>query len=43
MWNSLPSSVVSSKSIEEFKAQVWIVGTGVCVLACLCAASCRWF
>ena len=22
MWNSLPSSVVSSKTIEEFKAQI---------------------
>ena len=27
MWNSVPSSVVSSKTIEEFKAQIWIIGT----------------
>ena len=31
MWNSLPSSVVSSKTIEEFKAQIQITGTKVCV------------
>ena len=30
MWNSLPSSVVSSKTIEEFKAQIKIIGTEVC-------------
>ena len=36
MWNSLPSSVVSSKTIEEFKAQIYIIGTEVCVLACIC-------
>ena len=24
MWNSLPSSVVSSKTIEEFKAQIYL-------------------
>ena len=29
MWNSLPSSVVSSKTIEEFKAQIYIIGTKV--------------
>ena len=29
MWNSLPSSVVSSKTIEEFKAQIKIIGTEV--------------
>ena len=33
---SLPSSVVSSKTIEEFKAQISIIGLDVCVLACLC-------
>ena len=41
VWNSLPSSVVSSKTIEEFKAQIQIIGTEVCVLACLCTASCK--
>ena len=41
MWNSLPSSVVSSKTIEEFKAQIKIIGSEVCVLACLCSASCK--
>ena len=41
MWNSLPSSVVSSKTIEEFKAQIQIIGSEVCVLACLCSASCK--
>ena len=41
MWNSLPSSVVSSKTIEEFKAQIKIIGTEVCDLACLCTASCK--
>ena len=39
MWNSLPSSVVSSKTIEEFKAQIKIIGTEVCVLVCLCTTS----
>ena len=39
MWNSLPSSVFSSKTIEEFKAQIYIIGSEVCVLACLCSAS----
>ena len=34
-WNSLPSSVVSSKTIEEFKGLVQIIGPEVCVLACL--------
>ena len=29
MWNSLPSSVVSSKTIEEFKAQIKIIGSEV--------------
>ena len=43
MWSGLPSSVVSSGTIWGFEAQVWIVGTEVCVLACLCTASCRWF
>ena len=41
MWNSLPSLVVSSKTIEEFKAQIWIIGTEVCDLACLYTASCK--
>ena len=41
MWNSLPSSVVSYKTIEEFKAQIQIIVTEVCVLASLCAASCK--
>ena len=41
MWNSLSSSVVSSKTIEEFKAQIKIIGTEVCVLACLCTTSCK--
>ena len=34
--NSLPSSVVSSKTTEEIKALIYITGTEVCVLACLC-------
>ena len=29
MWNSLPSSVVSSKTIEEFKVLIMITGTEV--------------
>ena len=41
MFNSLPSSVVSSKTIEEFKAQILISGAEVCVLACLCTTSCK--
>ena len=41
VWSSLPSSVVSSKTIGEFKAQIWIAGAGVCVLACLCTTSCK--
>ena len=41
MWNSLPSSVVSSKTIEDIKAQIEIIGSVVCVLACLCTASCK--
>ena len=39
MWNSLPSLVVSSKTIEEFKAHIEIIGTEVCDLARLCTAS----
>ena len=39
MWNSLPSSVVSSKNTEEFKDLILITGTEECVLACLCSAS----
>ena len=35
LWNSLPSSVVSSKTIEEFKGLIKIIGPEVCVLACL--------
>ena len=36
LWNSLPSSVVSSKTTEEFKAHILkIIGPEVCVLACL--------
>ena len=31
MRNSLPSSVVSFKTIEEFKAQIEIIGPEVCV------------
>ena len=31
MWNSIASSVVSSKTIEEFKAQIYIIGSKVCV------------
>ena len=41
VWNSLPSSVVSSKTIEEFKAQIKIISSEVFVLACLCLASCK--
>ena len=41
MWNSLTSSVVTSKTIEEGKAQISIIGSEVCVLACLCSASCK--
>ena len=41
MWNSLPSSVVSSKTIEEFKAQISIIGSDVCVSACFCSGSCK--
>ena len=41
MWKSLPSSVVSHKTIEEFKAQIKIIGTEACVLACLCSATCK--
>ena len=41
MWNSLPSSVASSKTIEVFKAQIKIIGTEVCVLAYLSSASCE--
>ena len=40
-WNSLSSSVFSSKTIEEFKAQIKIIGSEVCVLECLCSASCK--
>ena len=32
MWNSLPSSVVSSKTIEEFEAQIKIIDSDICVL-----------
>ena len=39
--NSLPSSVVSSKTPEELKAQILVFVSGVCVLACLCSASCK--
>ena len=35
MWNSLPFSVVSTTTIEEFKAQIKFTGIEVCVLACL--------
>ena len=35
LWNSLPSSLVSSKTIEEFKGLIWIIGPEVCVLVCL--------
>ena len=41
MWNSLPSSVVSSKILDVFKALVQITGTEVCVLACNSTASCK--
>ena len=41
MWNSLPSSVVSSKTIEESMAQIEIIGSEACVYACLCSASCK--
>ena len=41
VWNGLPSSVVSSKANEEFKALIKITGTDVCVLVCLCLASCK--
>ena len=43
MWNSLPSSVVSSKTTGEFKALIKITGTEVCALACLCSASRKHF
>ena len=35
LWNNLPSSVVSSKTTEEFKGLIYITGPEVCVLACL--------
>ena len=40
VWSGLPSSVVSSRTVGEFGAQVWITGAEVCVLACLCTTSC---
>ena len=39
LWNSLPSSVVSSKTTEKFKDLIKITCTEVCVLACLFPAS----
>ena len=41
VWNSLHASVVSSKTLEEFKALIQTKGPVVCVLACLCSASCK--
>ena len=38
VWNRLPSSVVSSKTPEEFYLDL---GPEVCDLACLCFASCK--
>ena len=31
MWNSFPSSMVSSKTTEEYKALIWISVSEVCV------------
>ena len=42
LWNSLPSSVVASKTTEEFLRFLFRTkGPEVCVLVCLCLASCK--
>ena len=41
LWNSLPSSVVASKTTEEFKTLIYVKGPEVYISECLCAASCK--
>ena len=41
LWNSLPSSVVSSETIQELNGLIEIFVPEVCVLACLRSTSCK--
>ena len=41
VWGGLPSSVVLSKTIEEFEASIWIISPEACVLVCLSSVSCK--